>query len=86
MEHGCGDKRGLSSFCQLHPAPRGLPVQRRVPAHNHPAGAFTCAVLQLARALMRRTPQGLLRDNHFLMTTGLEAVWAGSRNRKSDDN
>jgi hypothetical protein len=43
-------------------------------------------VLQLARVLTRRHTQGLLRDNHFLMTSGGEAVWAGSRNRKSDDN
>ena len=41
--------------------------------------------LQLACVLTRRTAQGLLRDNHFLMTSGGEAVWAGSRNRKSDD-
>ena len=89
MEHGCGDKWGL--FASYIPHRVGYQCSA---AYRHIIIPRVRAWFQ-PRAVAARSShahavntQGLLRDNHFLMTSGGEAVWAGGRGgRKSaDDN
>ena len=93
MEHGCGDKWGLfASYIphrvgyQCSAAYRHIIIPRVRCFHS---ACSRCD--SAARPPVLTSPavtQGLLRDNHFLMTSGGEAVWAGGRGgRKSaEDN
>ena len=88
MEHGCGDKWGLfASYIphrvgyQCSAAYRHIIIPR-VRARQPRAGSP-----RSSRAHVTADAQGLLRDNHFLMTSGGEAVWAGGRGgRKSAED
>ena len=89
MEHGCGDKWGLfASYIphrvgyQCSAAYRHIIIPRVRDRQPRACSARS------SRAHVTADVQGLLRDNHFLMTSGGEAVWAGGRGgRKSaEDN
>jgi hypothetical protein len=89
MEHGCGDKWGLfASYIphrvgyQCSAAYRHIIIPR-VCVWQHTRAGAACS----SHAHGIADVQGLLRDNHFLMTSGGEAVWAGGRGgRKSAED
>ena len=95
MEHGCGDKWGL--FASYIPHRVGYQCSA---AYRHiiipRVRCFSLLLFSFRQRQprfplfcnSRRGAQGLLRDNHFLMTSGGEAVWAGGRGgrKAAEDN
>jgi len=91
--HGCGNKWGLFAShiphrvgYQCSAAYRHILIPRvRQRAQPLPRAALRLApAAPLSRGRSLGGIQGLLRDNHYKLTSSGEAIWCGGRSRREE--